>query len=161
MIHSESIQISPKRLLAKRSRGRSQFCKRLYCSWSQSGDSPPLLPAFLVIPLAHYCFPPSLLFIPRETALLPRDLPLPARLPWSATPHLRRPRQRGAGQLQPESAIAPSSLDAAEQLWCRSPRLIRPPRAHRERSCRSPLRLCILYRHRLRPVWVPFGAVVL
>jgi hypothetical protein len=29
--------------------------------------------------------------------------------------------QRGAGQLRPESAIAPYSFDATEQLWHRSP----------------------------------------
>lgn len=44
-----------------------------------------------------------------HSALLPRILPIPTRLPWSATPQLRRLRQRGAGQLQPESAIAPTA----------------------------------------------------
>ena len=57
----------------------------------------------------------------RRSVLAPRILPLPTRLPWSATPQLRRPRQRGAGCLQQESAIRPYNFDAAEQLWCGSP----------------------------------------
>jgi hypothetical protein len=65
----------------------------------------------------------SVLALYAHSALLPRILPLPARLPWSATPQLRKTAPARCGAASTRIRDPPYSFDTSKQLWCASPRI--------------------------------------